>query len=103
MKVAIKFGDNDYYKSFVGVLEAIKNARSIPQDKEKICEIVNEISYGMYLLYQNPLEEGDNIKQYLQIKPDDILIDDEVEKYLEEFEWNNSETFVFDGDSIFSR
>lgn len=28
MKIAIKFGDNDFYNCFYGILETIKNAES---------------------------------------------------------------------------
>ncbi len=110
MKIAIKFGDNDFYNCFYGVLETIKNARKwndkVTEDKEQLCKIINEISYGLYLLYQNSFEynneksgELDNhTKQYLQITPDQILINEEVVKYLQEVEWDNSETYVFDSD-----
>lgn len=110
MEIAIKFGDNDFYNCFYGVLETIKNARKwndkVTEDKEQLCKIINEISYGLYLLYQNSFEynneksgELDNhTKQYLQITPDQILINEEVVKYLQEVEWDNSETYVFDSD-----
>jgi hypothetical protein len=115
MKIAIKFGDNDFYNCFYGVLETIKNARQwnnkITEDKEQLCKIINEISYGLYLLYQNSFEynkeKSGNIckktKKYLQITSDQILINEEVTKYLKEVNWNNSDTYVFDSESIFSR
>ena len=113
MKIAIKFGDNDFYNCFYGVLETIKNARKwndkVTEDKEQLCKIINEISYGLYLLYQNSFEynneksgELDNhTKQYLQITPDQILINEEVVEYLQEVEWDNSDTYVFDSDLDF--
>ena len=113
MKIAIKFGDNDFYNCFYGVLETIKNARkwndNVTEDKKKLCKIINEISYGLYLLYQNSFEYNEeksgNIckrtKEYLQITPDQILINDEVTKYLSEVEWDNSDTYLFDSDLDF--
>lgn len=122
MKIAIKFGDNDFYNCFYGVLETIKNAKKwndrVTENKEELCKIINEISYGLYLLYQNSFEYNEEksgelcnrTKVYLQITPDQILINEEVVKYLEEVEWDNSQTFVFDSDldfenntAIFSR
>ena len=108
MKIAIKFCDNDFYQCFYGVLETIKNARKwndkVTMDKDQLCKIINEISYGIYLLYQNSFEyneeESGNLstktKLYLEITSDQILLNEEVTKYLNETEWDNSETFIFD-------
>lgn len=108
MKIAIKFYDNDFYQCFYGVLETIKNARKwndkVTMDKDQLCKIINEISYGIYLLYQNSFEyneeESGNLstktKLYLEITSDQILLNEEVTKYLNETEWDNSETFIFD-------
>lgn len=105
MKIAIKFGDNDFYNCFYGILETIKNAakwnNKITQNKEQLCKIINEISYGLYLLYQNSFkyneEKSGNIckktKEYLQITPDQILINEEVTKYLLEFDGSNAKLF----------
>ena len=113
MKIAIKFGDNDFYNCFYGVLETIKNARkwndNVTEDKEKLCNIINEISYGLYLLYQNSFEYNQeksgilcsHTKKNLQIKPDQILINEEVSKYLLEVEWDNSDTYIFDSNLDF--
>ena len=110
MKIAIKFGDNDFYNCFYGILETIKNARkwndNVTENKDELCNIINEISYGLYLLYQNSFEYNEEIngtlnaktKGYLQIRPDQILINEEVVKYLEEVEWDNSDTYIFDSD-----
>lgn len=114
MKIAIKFGDNDFYNCFYGVLETIKNARNwnnkLTENKEELCKIINEISYGVYLLYQNSFEYNDEksgnvcdrTKKWLQITPDRILVNEEVTKYLKEVEWDNSETYVFDSDLDFN-
>lgn len=110
MKIAIKFGDNDFYNCFYGVLETIKNARKwnekVTEDKELLCKIINEISYGTYLLYQNSFEYNEEksgelcerTRKYLQITPDQILLNEEVTEYLKESDWDNSETYIFNSD-----
>ena len=112
MKIAIKFGDNDFYNCFYGILETIKNAEcwnnNITRDKEKLCKIINQISYGIYLLYQNSFEYNEEkdgnlcerTKNYLQITSDKILIDEEVDTYLKEINWDNSETFILINNEI---
>lgn len=105
MKIAIRFYDNDFYNTFYGVLEALMNgsfyATRVIKDKKKLCKVINEISYGMYLLYQNPFKRPMNklTRQELKIKPKDILLDEEVDAFLLEVDgWDNAETFVLDTD-----
>ena len=110
MKIAIKFGDNDFYNCFSGVLktilEAYKWTESLPKDKTHLCKIINEISYGCYLLYQNQFDYNDEAsgelcertKKYLQITPERILLNEEVDEYLAKVDWDNSETFILDTD-----
>jgi hypothetical protein len=110
MKIAIKFGDNDFYNSFTGVLktllEAYKWQDKLPEDKEKLCKIINEISYGCYLLFQNQFSYNEEksgelclrTKEYLQIKSSQILINKEVNEYLTSDAFFNSETFILDTD-----
>lgn len=111
MKIAIKFGDNDFYYAFTGVLHILKNTleadkrtSSISElSKEKLAIIINEISYGAYLLYQNLFEYNEEkegkvckrCKEYLQITADQILIGNEVDKFYAEVEgWDNGETYT---------
>jgi hypothetical protein len=113
MKIAIIFHNNDFYNCFYGVLEIIKNARKwndrVTEDKLLLCKIINEISYGSYLLYQNSFEYNDEksgdicerTKKYLQINPSQILINNEVTDYLLKNNIGNSETFIFDSDLDF--
>lgn len=108
MKIAIKFGDNDFYGTFHGVLQTILSAKAFKgrmvEDKEQLCEIINQISYGMYLLYQNQFEYNierlggvcESTKDWLQISPDRLLLNEEVDIYLRETEWDNGETFILD-------
>ena len=110
MKIAIKFGDNDFYNCFTGVLktllEAYKWTDKLPTDKEKLCMIINEISYGCYLLFQNQFSYNDEktgelcqrTKQYLMISPNQILVNEEVDAYLKSDAFMNSETFILDTD-----
>lgn len=114
MKLAIKFRDNDFFYCFYGVLEAIKNSwefnNELPENKELLCKMINEISYGMYLLYQNPFryneeKSGDlceRTKKYIQITPEQLLINDEVTDYLKKVDWDNSETYILDTDLNYS-
>lgn len=108
MKIAILFGDNDFYNCFYGVLEAIKNASFWSNDcvkkienKEYLCLVINQISYGIYLLYQEHQSKeeksgqlDEHIKDWLQITPEMILFGNEVEKYIKGNPWDNAETFV---------
>lgn len=112
-KIAICFGDNDFYCTFIGLLrtlearfdESAEYSRDI-KDKETLYKVINELTYPMYLLYQNPFsynEEGKGLvcertKSYLTIDPSQLLIDDEVDAYLSTLEddWDNGETFIFD-------
>lgn len=117
MKIAIKFGDNDFYSTFTHVLKILSVAVQkveyrrvlFTKDKAKICWIINQLSPICYVLFQNHWEyngfekiEGHNtssseyyqkMQKYLSITEDRILLDEEVEKYFAENDWDNSETF----------
>jgi len=117
MKIAIKFGDNDFYNTFIPLLEVLNRAYQwndkLPEDKNKLCFIINQLSINMYLLFQNQYEyngmenvvdglktdENDewiHIKDYFKITPENILLNDEVDKYLSETKWDNSDTYLLD-------
>jgi len=108
-KLAIRFGDNDFGNCFRGLLKTLSNAykynnRAIITDKQKLCLIINELSYGHYLLFQNQFEYNEeaagilnqHTKDYLQITPEKLMINEEVDKFLSENDWDNSETFIID-------
>lgn len=86
MKIAIRFGDNDFFQTFEGVLNVLLEAHRrgvvLPKDKEKLVKIINELSNVCYFLYQTNCEE---LKQddYLQIKEGQLFIDNEVDEYLD--------------------
>lgn len=119
MKIAIRFGDNDFGNTFEPLLklllDAYKHNGNLPEDKNKLCFIINYLSPIIYLTHQNQYEynglqnvsdgikteeseEFLHTKQYLQITPDRILINEEVTDYIKslEDEWDNGETFILD-------
>jgi hypothetical protein len=119
MKIAIKFGDNDFGNTFKPVLEVLNSAYKysnvLPFDKEKLCFIINSLSPILYITHQNQYEyngleevvdgsettnntEFIKTKTYLKIKPKDILLNEEVDKYLKEVKCDNSETYILDTD-----
>ena len=57
MKIAIKFGDNDFGNCFLGVLKTLLNAyrhtETLPTDKIELCNIINGLSSSCYLLFQH--------------------------------------------------
>lgn len=100
-KLLIKFGDNDFYNTFYALLETILHAHEyggkLPFTKAQICLIINELSYGHYLLFQNQFDyaDGGNTKNYLQIDESQIYIDEEVDEFLKEnIKSANSEWFA---------
>lgn len=118
-KIAIKFGDNDFYNCFTVLLKSLHEVYKwtdyLPKEKDKLCFIINNLSPTMYVLGQNcwdynglQNESGSSIetskefvrtKEYLQITPDRLLVDDEVDKLIEEGDsvhFFNSEIFILD-------
>ena len=109
-KIAIKFGNNDYLYTFQKVLEILKlsiEGGNFCFSKKEILQIINKISFGCYLLFQNKFEYNSNeakriSKKDLKIKINQILIDEQVDKYLLKLKkingyvYDNSETFILD-------
>ena len=108
MKIAIRFHDNDFGITFHIVLETLLSAydwdNKLPTNKELLLKIINEISYGCYLAGQNQFEYNEEkngelhqkTKQYLQLQTKNILINEEVDNFLKENDWDNGETFILD-------
>lgn len=118
-KFGVKFGDNDFFNTFSRLLPAIcegiiennhffkEHWKDSPNGitKEYLAEVINNTSTGFYYAYQNPLlynikhetngkGKWENPKKYLQITPDQIYINEEVDNYIEEtYGWDNSEFF----------
>lgn len=117
-KIAIKFGDNDFGNTFRAVLVFLYDAYKydkLPEDKEKLCWLINSLSPIAYVSHQNQwdyngLEIGKtsetsanseflHTKEYLQITPKKILLNEEVDNYIKRLgkePWDNSETFILD-------
>lgn len=91
--LAIRFGDNDFARTFHTFLHVIDNVginqyqcATYAQTKQKLVELCNLSLSGLYWLAQNRLNysHGDgSIAEYLTIKENNIFIDDEVVKFLE--------------------
>ncbi|MEK6832669.1 MAG: hypothetical protein AABY32_01365 [Nanoarchaeota archaeon] len=120
MKIAIRFGDNDFYNTFIPLLNIIKDAylknNTFTEDKNKLCFIIRELASITYLTHQNHydyngldkiengLETGSHkeiifIKKYFnkKITPDRILVNDEVDKYIEKCEGgDNGDTYILE-------
>lgn len=106
MKILIDFHDNDFQRTFEGILEIIRLANNekicqtdteLNLTKEQWCEVINKISYGMYLLYQNLFEyENDSTEKYLKITTDRIYLNEEVDKFIQDGRGGNYSTFVYD-------
>jgi len=103
--VAILFGDNDFYYTFIPLLraigEAMKVRREYPRDKETLLKIINESSFAYYIVNQCFFSYEDEkqhtfTKNYLQINSSQLLIGDEVAVYKRNADWNNSETFILE-------
>ena len=118
IKIAIKFGDNDFRNTFAAVLEVLFSAFKyngyLSTDKKKLQFLINSLAPIMYVSHQNQWEynglekaEGDttetnkefvHIKKYLTegVQVEDILVNEEVDEYLKNNDWSNSETFILD-------
>ena len=106
-KIAIKFGDNDFYNVFMDLMNYLKgkdfNVRHY--DREYLLRTINNLLFGFYLVdqrhtfYQNE-EDLERIKNYLTVTDYMLKINDEVDLYLEELaevgNWDNSESFFLD-------
>lgn len=115
MKIAIKFGDNDFYKTFIPVLKilflAFQENNRLTIDKNRLCWLINSLSPTTYVAVQNHWEynglelavdtetnkEYTSIRQYLHIKPENLLINEEVDALLQNNDvFFNSEIFILD-------
>lgn len=118
MKIAVRFGDNDFGNTFYAILRHIYAAfkhhdGKFTKDKDHLAFIINELAPICYLTHQNHFEynglqnangnvatnaEFKHTKKYLQvIKPEDIYIDKEVDDYIVKCDgWDNGETFILD-------
>ena len=124
MKIAIKFGDNDFHATFLGVLKTLLEIweyrrgshYELTTDKPALVEMINELSLGHYLARQltkshfghnvTPTEQKrtehiEHIRKYLKITEEKLMVDGEVDRYLKDTLENNnfnSSTFILDTD-----
>jgi hypothetical protein len=101
MKIAIRFGDNDFYNTFKPLMEnlylAYQYNKTLPTNKESLLHTINNLSYGFYLSFQQG-HESESTKDYLIIDEKKLLLNEEVDLYLKECEefGDNSSTFILD-------
>lgn len=103
-KLAINFGDNDYHRTFKSILDTIAlsylNNGSLDFTKEQITFIINELSYGMYLLHQNRFKyEVDDSSEYLTIIVEMVHINEEVDSLIDDIttkDNGNHQVFILD-------
>lgn len=98
MKIAIYFGDSDFNSTFEKVaLKLLESyALGIPVynwDKKNILSVINSISYGIHRLHQTTeenltQEEIQELVEYLQIKEENVFIDEEVDSFLKKYTGN---------------
>lgn len=108
MKLMICFHDNDFGNTFRGVLVTLVSAlvwdkRIELFTKEQWLSVINEISFGSYILWQNGFryknseDHYEHIREYLKISEKDLLMNEEVDSFMaENGEWQNGESFVLD-------
>lgn len=93
IQIGIKFNDDNYYLTWQAVLLNIYAARtfgayytsSFLEDKTKIVEIINLISYPLYMLFQNnSIYNKEDLIEYLKLTEKDILVNNEVDAYCDE-------------------
>lgn len=111
-KLAIKFGDNDFYFTFMPLLDILSESpwfdSNFDVPKECWAEIINRLSAATHVLFQSrpdmvsygysaleeELKTALEVRDYVKISPEQILIGEEVDEYLANVEWDNGETFV---------
>jgi hypothetical protein len=108
-RIGIRFNDNDFYFTFAGVLNSFAYAYKDtcrPYEiealtKAQITIIINELSYGMFMLQQDRFRQNNDSwdpKKYLTIKEDQIYLDEEIDDFQQELGdgWYNGEFYWVD-------
>lgn len=105
-KLAIKFHDNDFYYTFQSVLQILSESPwfddRVSQTKQWWADRINELSTPCEHLFQARVDlvklgyedSTPSRGNYLKITAKDILLNEEVDEYLAETEWDNGETHV---------
>jgi len=117
-KLGIVFNDNDFHNAIVGFLRTLHDGLMWNCDdvaewltKEMIADIFNSSIWGIYCLYQRRYldfqgwkphedeEHAQRTRKWLQIKPEHVLFDEEVDEHvknLKEKNWGNGEFNWYD-------
>jgi hypothetical protein len=103
MKILINFKDNDFGNTFLGVAHVLKLAHdhrgSLPEDKDKLCDLVNGLLASCYILFQSPnLSSTWNISS-LNVSPENIKTGMDAEDWYYETPWGNGEYVWINTDS----
>ncbi len=100
MKIAIRFGDNDFWLTFIETLKLfnnyIKTTMKTPS-KEEVVEFLNNNLTSVYWVKQNKYEYNLDwdAESYLKIKRSQVFFDDEAD-YIIETDFLNGEIFILD-------
>ena len=117
IRIAILFHDCDMTSTFESLLNTLMYSFEytlnenynpfLSGDKEICLKVLNQAITPLYRLSQNPYgyntpEDGDwdtddeFMSRYLMIKPENLLLGDEVDEYVKVTDWNNGEDYILD-------
>ena len=108
-KIAILYGDNDFQSTILGVINTLgealkmtwndnnKEANKKWDDKDFLLDLINNMLYNHYLLWQ---VDGDRYKNtrkpQLSLEKKRLLLDDEVDEWKNTYDMNNcNHSYVF--------
>lgn len=102
--VMVRFGDNDFYSTFIPVLLAMRAWLQYSQewerykDKDELVGLINKLSPIAYDHVQNIEGKGcPTPSGYLQVDEDRILVGTEVDEYLcDKMSQGNGDWFILD-------
>lgn len=108
MYIGIKTSDNDFHHTWISVLNTIhqaykKNQHHAPyyKDRDKLTYTIKRLAYPHYLLFQQDPKEWNsdksaNVEKYLDDMPIEVLIDQEVDDFMQKHWGYNHSFFVLD-------
>lgn len=81
--ILIKFGDNDFYNTFVPLLRAIKEV-GFTGTKADLIELINNALFGFYCVYQSKGMTPKSLTDYLRVNAGDVFYGDEVSEFFKD-------------------
>jgi hypothetical protein len=116
MKILYRFGDNDFYTTFIEVFRIILRGVELGHidkerlsNKEYICALINELAYPTYQVMQShefpnfkadrfstELEQKESYLSYFRADPAKIYLNQEVDNLLAVYGDGNHAWFVLD-------